>query len=87
MYTKWTSHLKTPDDKKRFENQVTGSKPVLERLITLIDEDLKAIEEAEQDFDNSSWAYKEAYLIGAKKELRKYRKLINLDEQVIKTNE
>lgn len=87
MYTKWTQHLKTDDDKKRFENSVIGCRYVLERLRDIIDEEIKDIEKTEEDFNNPSWAYKEAYSIGAKRKLRDLRKLINLDEQVIKSNE
>jgi hypothetical protein len=88
MYTKWTSHLRTDDEKKRFENVVISSKPVLERMIKLIDEDLEAIEKSEiiDDF-GPSWAYKQAFKNGAKSRLIAYKKLINLDEQVIKHNE
>jgi hypothetical protein len=87
MYTKWTSHLKTDAEKQRFENSVVGARVVLDRLKTIVDERLKEIEKIEEDFNNPNWAYKEASLIGAKKDLRDLRKLINLDEQVIKVNE
>jgi len=84
MYTKWTSHLKTEDEKKRFENSVVGSRLVLERLRDLVDEGLKILEDRETRFERPNWAYEEASIIGERKALKDMRKLINLDEQVIK---
>jgi 3-methyladenine DNA glycosylase AlkD len=87
VYTKWTSHLKTEEEKKRFENSIVGSRIVLERLRDLIDERLKELDKLEVDFNNPNWSYREASIIGARKDLRDLRKLINLDEQAIKTGD
>ena len=90
MYTKWTSHLEDPAAKKRFESSIQGSKTVLDRLKTIIEEEEKAIEQSEMDakaYDNPSWAYKQAFKNGTKAAYRSMKKLVNLDEQVITVNE
>lgn len=87
MYTKWTSHLKTEDEKKRFENSITGSRVVFDRLLSIIDEEEKAIEQSEMDskaYDNPAWAYKQAFKNGAKAAYRSLKKLVDLDQQVAK---
>lgn len=90
MYTKWTSHLTDPAAKKRFESSIQGSKTVLDRLKTVIEEEEKAVEQSELDakaYDNPSWAYKQAFKNGTKAAYRSIKKLVNLDEQVITVNE
>lgn len=84
MYTKWTSHLKDPDEKQRFESSVLGSKHVLERLYKIIDEEEQGIEQSELDakaYDNPAWAYKQAYKNGAKAAYRVIKKTIDLGDQ------
>ena len=90
MYTKWTSHLIVPEEKKRFESSIVGAKLVLDRLKTLVEEEEKAIEQTELDakaYENPAWAYKQAFKNGAKAAYRSIKKLVNLDEQVTPTNE
>jgi hypothetical protein len=87
MYTKWTSHLKNPEEKQRFESAVLSSKLVLKRLYDIIADEENGIEQSELDakaYDNPAWAYKQAYKNGAKAAYRVIKKTINLDEQVIK---
>lgn len=81
MYTKWTSHLKDPEEKMRFENSVLGSKHVLERLFQIITDEENGIEQSELDakaYDNPAWAYKQAYKNGAKAAYRVIKKTINV---------
>ncbi len=83
MYTKWTSHLKDQDEKQRFESSVLGSKPVLERLYKIIDEEEQGIEQSELDakaYDNPAWAYKQAYKNGAKAAYRVIKRTIDLGD-------
>lgn len=87
MYTKWTTHCKTPQEKIQFEVDVRRAKPVLERLMTIFEEGVTQAESAEEDFNNPSWAYKQAYLVGRKSALKDVIKLIDLDKQKDNTNE
>ncbi len=89
MYTKWTQHLKTPEEKKRFEASVVGARHVFDRLLTIIDDGLIELEKSEinDSFESAAWPYKQAFKNGAKSELKALRRLINLDEQVIKIDD
>lgn len=88
MYTEWTKHLHTAEEKTQFERTVMGSKEVLERLTALLDEKMRGQEEAELSpttFDNPNWAYRQAYRNGYKKCLVALKQLIDLDNQKVPT--
>ena len=55
-------------------NQITASQPLLKRLEELLTKELKS--ETEPDFDNPSWAYKQAFNIGYKKGLTRVLKYV-----------
>lgn len=87
MYLDWTRHLKDDKEKTRFQNQVIAAKPVLERLMSLIDEKEAALNRSEFDpksFDSPSWAYHQAFKNGVRATNYGLRKLIDLDNQIIK---
>lgn len=89
MYTAWTKHLKDQDAKENFQNQVLGSKQVLERLSEIIGEDLKNTEERQMShktFESPNWAEHQAYMNGYKQALKTLLKLIDLDQQNELTN-
>jgi hypothetical protein len=84
MYVGWTKHLQHPTDKERFELQITGSKPVLEIIKTLIEEqiiDTDKSETSERQFDNPSWPYLQAYKNGFRAGLMIIHKFVDLDSQ------
>lgn len=84
MYTKWTQHLKDPEEKTRFENQVLNSKTVLERLLQILNEEEQALDRSELDikaFDQPGWAYRQAFKNGYRSCLGVLKKLIDLDQQ------
>jgi hypothetical protein len=86
MFVDWTKHLKTPEEKSRFENQVQSAKPVLDRLIQLIKEKTDSLdlsETREEQFDNPNWAHKQAYKNGLRSATQGFTKLIDLDQQRI----
>lgn len=86
MYLDWTKHLKDPEEKARFENQVISSKQVLDRLKELIKEKETQLQSQEIDpngFDNPNWGLRQASLVGSKTSLAWVYKLINLDQQRI----
>jgi hypothetical protein len=87
MYTKWYSHIKDPEEQERFRNQVLSAKPVLERLVTLLETELDGLDRSETDiksFDLPNWAYRQAYKNGARAELNMMTKLIDLNQQETK---
>jgi len=87
MIGAWTKHIKDPEEKKRFENQVLGAKSVLERLQELVLEDEATLYRAEIDtstYDKPNWDYRQAHRNGFRSCLFKYAKLIDLDQQETK---
>jgi hypothetical protein len=82
MISKWTSHLKTPEEKERFRNSVLGSKAVLARLQDIIKEIETEQDQIERDvrvYDTPSWAYRQAHLNGFRDCLSKINKVITID--------
>src|ERR1700749_2318985 len=64
MYSVWTDHLKTPEDKERFRSSLESAKPVLDRLQAILDDKATAIDTAERsvaNYDNPNWAYRQAH--------------------------
>lgn len=84
MYIGWTKHLKDEEEKKRFENEIQGSRRVLDRLWLLLDEEEHTLDRSELDiknFDQPNWEYKQAYKNGYRASIRTLKKLIDLDQQ------
>lgn len=84
MMSQWTKNLSDPKDKERFQSSILGSRPVLERLQELLDEeekDLDSSELKEATYDTPSWAYLQAHKNGQRSMIRKIKTLINLDQQ------
>lgn len=87
MYADWTRHISDPKEREEFERSIQGSKRVLQRLASLLDERTASIDASEisvKQFDNPSWAYKQAFQNGFRASNAITKKLINLDQQVIK---
>ncbi len=85
MITAWTKHLKTEEEKQRFQNQFQGSKAVLERLQELLDEEKTGLETAEispKIYDSPNWDYKQAHTNGFKAALKMVSILINPDQGI-----
>lgn len=82
MQAIWTSNIRDAKEKKDFEatlhNQLDGL--VLSRLATILEQRLKTIEKLPRgldDFDNPSWAYKEAYRLGYQSALQEVLNLLD----------
>jgi hypothetical protein len=74
---RWCSHLKGKDAKK-FDEQVRHGKDLLERLTTVINQKITSLEcPTLDDYNNNSWAYKQADRVG---QLRAYRDLLKLTD-------
>lgn len=86
MYTKWTSHLKDPKEKERFEGSIIGSRHVLDHLKTILGEmesDLDLAEVNPKYYDTPNWDYRQAHNNGYRQALRYLKKFIDLDKQEI----
>lgn len=84
MFSKWTQHLRSDTDKEEFRQAIKGSKPILDRIIQILDERETAIDTYTCDvktFDSPSWPYLQAALVGKKSELREIKKLLTLDQK------
>lgn len=84
MISAWTKHLKTDQEKERFKNSVLGSKVVLDRLQSLMDEekaDLENLENNPKLYDLPNWDYRQAHSNGFRAALKMVSKLITLDQQ------
>lgn len=67
MYSIWTQHLETAEDKARFLGAVEGAQPVLEVLAELIyrkQTELERSEKSLKSYDNPNWSHKQAHLNG-----------------------
>lgn len=80
----WLSHL-PKDQQGDFESLIRNSTQVLGRLRDILMTELAAIESIEDrpgSYDNSSWAYKQAYLNGSRAQLKGLLRLFNfMDSQ------
>lgn len=57
-------------EKKDYERMIRLAQPVFQKLIEILKEDLDKVDFiADEDFDNPSWALKQAFKIGYKKGL------------------
>lgn len=61
-------------ERQQMINQITASQPLLKRLEQLLKKELEA--DTEPDFNNPSWAYKQAFDLGYKKGLTKVLKYV-----------
>lgn len=79
MKTRWTSHLvQDSQEKADFKEFVLASKPVLDRLITMLTEDCNLVDMEQLDptlYDSVNWPLQQADKIATK---RAYRKIIEL---------
>lgn len=83
MISAWTKHLPTIEEKERFKNSVLGSKLVLQRLQSLLNEIKEDVDNAElsiKTYDSPNWDHKQAHLNGFKEALKKVNLIINLDQ-------
>lgn len=82
MKVAWTKHLKSEEERKKFEAFVKGSSTVLDRLATLLRE--KAAENQvfkKEDYNSPSWAYQAADRNGYNRALNEVLLLLNLTEE------
>jgi hypothetical protein len=92
LFSIWTQHLKDdPETKERFENEVKGSKRVLDRLIQIIDDRIELLDHMECSTDSyyevPSWSHLQAHRNGNRSSLVALKKIIDLDQQTEKTDD
>ena len=76
----WTKHLKDPKKKEDFELSVRNSGIALSRLIEIVNEKLIGLDNSEtsiKDFDDPSWAFKQAFKNGQRTGLKEIRSLLD----------
>lgn len=84
MISAWTKHL-SEEERPQFERSVQASKPVLERLQTLLSQEIAGLEQAEMSpkiYDLPNWDYRQAHGNGFKAALKLVDKIINLDQGI-----
>jgi predicted Zn-dependent protease len=84
MYTRWTSHLNTDEEKEIFKRDIYSAKNVLERLTEIINEDESILDRSEEDqriYDNPNWDYRQAHKNGNRQYMRTVRLYTDLDQQ------
>lgn len=77
----WTKHLKTDEERREFEKTVRHDTLVLGRLEEIIQEKLSGLENREvslDDYNNPSWAYKQAHMNGIRKGLTEILDLLKI---------
>ena len=57
-------------EKDNYKRMIDNAQPVFQKLIEMLEEDLSKVDFiADEDFDNPSWALKQAFKVGYKKGL------------------
>lgn len=84
MYTRWTSHLKTEEEKQRFRNQIISARDVLDRINQILVEDRENLAKSEENIKSytvPNWDYLQAHRNGMAAYMREMQTLLNLDQQ------
>lgn len=83
MHTKWISDCKTPEEKKKRKELLHSCSDAFDILKALMVKELESLEiNSKTDYDNPSWAYKQADTNGVMRTLDKYINLIkDLDNE------
>lgn len=84
MISAWTKNLSDTDEQDQFRKQVLGSKVVLDRLQTLLNEMKEDVDNTELNtkiYDIPNWEVRQADMIGYRRCIKHISKLINLDQE------
>jgi hypothetical protein len=82
MISAWTKNLSSQDETERFKRHLLSSRPILERLQELLDEEKRGIDAADispKIFDLPNWDYRQAYGNGFRAALSMVGALIYID--------
>lgn len=84
MWHQWTKHLSDPVEKAKFVSEVQSCRFIFRRLIEILDDKEKEINNSETsftDYQSPSWAYVQAHKNGYRSCLRHIKTLVDLDQQ------
>lgn len=76
----WVKHLKSEEERKSFEEAVRHDTLVLGRLLEILEEKVKDLDQKETSlsaYDSPSWAYKQAHMNGMKQGLTAVKNLLS----------
>jgi len=75
---RWVDNLKKPEDRNSFFDTLKNNRFVLKRLKEILEEEMEKLGSfSNADYDSPSWAYKQADLIGQKRQLQKVLDLLS----------
>lgn len=83
MYSVWTKHLKTDEEKENFKNSIYGSRFVLNRAIEIFQEEEASLNQAmlsNKIYDQPNWDYRQAHTNGFLAGLQFAKKLLTVDQ-------
>lgn len=84
MMPQWTTHLKDPEETKRFKAYIQGSRTILDRQLEIVEgweRDLNSKELDEDRYESPSWAARQADINGERRAYRKMKQLLTLDQK------
>lgn len=81
MISRWTSHLKTEEEKEKFKGNVLGSRITLNRLSDICSELEEEEERSSHNYEVPNWALTQADSVGFKRCLAIFKKLTDPDQQ------
>lgn len=80
MKSVWFNKCKTKEDKDSVKQSIMSQREPLDRLKEILEPMLKEVQPA-ADYDNPSWAYKQADRNGYNRALTTVLEMINLDKE------
>lgn len=84
MWIKWTANLKTESEINAFRDRVFSARPVLDRIVQLLDEKEAAIDRSEiavAEYDNPNWSHKQAFKNGIRSACADLRLLLTIEDK------
>lgn len=84
MFSRWTQHLNTEEEKEAFKKEIYSAKRVLERVQLMIEEDIEQLDHSEENqrvYSLPNWDYLQAHKNGNRQAYNTLWRLVNLDQQ------
>lgn len=84
MFTRWTQHLKTDEEKEAFKRKIHSAKEVLDHLKLMLEEDLVSLDRSEMDqriYQTPNWDFLQAHKNGNRQAYHLMKTLVDLDQQ------
>lgn len=90
MYSRWTQHLKTEEEKEKFRKEIYSAQSVLDRLKEMAIDDMNGLDRSEIDpkvYSQPNWDYHQAHKNGIRQYAYQVITLVDLDQQKRNENE